>query len=60
MTNVPPRRDTAMLNGDGSLLIAFETVNPGAWAMHRHIGSHTDEVLHSSFWRESVRLNRWL
>lgn len=49
-----------MLNGDGSLLIAFETDNPGAWVMHRHIGSHTDEVLHCSFWRERVRLSRWL
>ncbi|KGO43560.1 Multicopper oxidase, type 1 [Penicillium expansum] len=42
-TNNPPRRDTAMLNGNGFLLIAFETDNPGAWLMHCHIGWHTDE-----------------
>lgn len=43
VTNNPPRRDTAMLNGNGFLLIAFETDNPGAWLMHCHIGWHTDE-----------------
>jgi hypothetical protein len=32
-----------MLNGNGFLLIAFETDNPGAWLMHCHIGWHTDE-----------------
>ncbi|CAI7666690.1 unnamed protein product [Penicillium discolor] len=42
-TDNPPRRDTAMLNGNGFLLIAFETDNPGAWLMHCHIGWHTDE-----------------
>lgn len=42
-TNNPPRRDTAMLNGNGFLLIAFETDNPGVWLMHCHIGWHTDE-----------------
>ncbi|KAJ5823072.1 hypothetical protein N7447_005412 [Penicillium robsamsonii] len=42
-TNNPPRRDTAMLAGNGFLLIAFETDNPGAWLMHCHIGWHTDE-----------------
>ncbi|KAJ6089994.1 hypothetical protein N7467_005210 [Penicillium canescens] len=42
-TNNPPRRDTAMLAGNGYLLIGFETDNPGAWLMHCHIGWHTDE-----------------
>jgi FtsP/CotA-like multicopper oxidase with cupredoxin domain len=42
-TNNPPRRDTAMLVGNGYLLIGFETDNPGAWLMHCHIGWHTDE-----------------
>ncbi|KGO64846.1 Multicopper oxidase, type 3 [Penicillium italicum] len=42
-TDNPPRRDTAMLNGNGFLLIAFETDNPGAWLMHCHIGWHTGE-----------------
>jgi hypothetical protein len=39
----PPRRDTAILAGNGYLLIAFETDNPGAWLMHCHIGWHMDE-----------------
>jgi FtsP/CotA-like multicopper oxidase with cupredoxin domain len=39
----PPRRDTAMLEGGGYLLIAFEADNPGAWLMHCHIGWHTNE-----------------
>lgn len=39
----PPRRDTAMLESNGYLLIAFEADNPGAWLMHCHIGWHTNE-----------------
>lgn len=39
----PPRRDTAMLESDGFLFIAFQTDNPGAWLMHCHIGWHTNE-----------------
>ncbi|KXG51018.1 Multicopper oxidase, type 3 [Penicillium griseofulvum] len=42
-TNNPPRRDTAMLVGNGFLFIAFETDNPGAWLMHCHIGWHVSE-----------------
>lgn len=39
----PPRRDTALLQSTGYLLIAFETDNPGAWLMHCHIGWHSSE-----------------
>ncbi|KAJ5318353.1 hypothetical protein N7476_004773 [Penicillium atrosanguineum] len=39
----PPRRDTAILESTGYLLIAFETDNPGAWLMHCHIGWHANE-----------------
>ncbi|KAI1473144.1 putative multicopper oxidase [Daldinia caldariorum] len=39
----PPRRDTAMLNPSGYLVLAFETDNPGVWLMHCHIGWHTSE-----------------
>jgi FtsP/CotA-like multicopper oxidase with cupredoxin domain len=42
-TTNPPRRDTALLQSNGYLLIAFETDNPGAWLMHCHIGWHTSE-----------------
>ncbi|KAJ5103962.1 hypothetical protein N7532_004491 [Penicillium argentinense] len=43
ITSNPPRRDTALLQSSGHLLIAFETDNPGAWLMHCHIGWHTSE-----------------
>ncbi|KAH9845136.1 Carbohydrate-binding module family 20 protein [Teratosphaeria destructans] len=39
----PPRRDTAMLNTNGWLALAFQTDNPGAWIMHCHITWHADE-----------------
>lgn len=42
-TDNPPRRDTAMLPGNGYLVMAWETDNPGAWLMHCHIGWHTTE-----------------
>ncbi|KAJ5239913.1 hypothetical protein N7468_004532 [Penicillium chermesinum] len=42
-TKNPPRRDTALLEGQGHLLIAFQTDNPGAWLMHCHIGWHVEE-----------------
>jgi FtsP/CotA-like multicopper oxidase with cupredoxin domain len=35
----PTRRDVAMLNAGGWLVIAFLTDNPGAWLMHCHIVS---------------------
>ncbi|KAJ9156302.1 Multicopper oxidase, type 2 [Pleurostoma richardsiae] len=41
----PPRRDTVMLPGDGYVVIAFYTDNPGAWLMHCHIAWHTTEGL---------------
>lgn len=36
----PPRRDTAILPGEGHLVLAFYTDNPGVWLMHCHIGWH--------------------
>ncbi|KAJ5794891.1 Multicopper oxidase type 3 [Penicillium paradoxum] len=45
----PPRRDTAVLAGNGYLLIAFQTNNPGAWLMHCHIGWHVNEGLALQF-----------
>ncbi|OJJ50277.1 hypothetical protein ASPZODRAFT_110537 [Penicilliopsis zonata CBS 506.65] len=39
----PPRRDTVMLPGDGYMVIAFQTNNPGAWLLHCHIGWHQAE-----------------
>lgn len=37
----PTRRDVAMLPANGWLVLAFETINPGAWLMHCHIVSPT-------------------
>ncbi|KAL4914974.1 multicopper oxidase-domain-containing protein [Aspergillus aurantiobrunneus] len=42
-TDNPPRRDTAMLEANGYLVMAWETDNPGAWLMHCHIGWHTTQ-----------------
>ncbi|UZP36623.1 hypothetical protein NXS19_004439 [Fusarium pseudograminearum] len=42
-TSNPPRRDTAMLPGNGYLVMAWETDNPGVWLCHCHIGWHTSE-----------------
>lgn len=39
----PPRRDVAMLPGDGYLVMSIKTDNPGVWLCHCHIGWHTEE-----------------
>lgn len=39
--NNPPRRDVAMLQGGGWLILAYPTDNPGAWLMHCHIGKYS-------------------
>lgn len=45
----PPRRDTATLPGDGYLVIAFKTDNPGAWLLHCHIAWHASEGMGIQF-----------
>jgi L-ascorbate oxidase len=47
--NNPPRRDTAMLAGNGWTVIGFQTDNPGAWLMHCHIVWHVDGGLAMEF-----------
>ncbi|KAF3761016.1 hypothetical protein M406DRAFT_83754 [Cryphonectria parasitica EP155] len=42
ITNAP-RRDVAMVPGDGYLVIAFVTDNPGTWLLHCHIAWHASE-----------------
>lgn len=49
VTRNPPRRDTAVLAGNGYLFMAFRTNNPGAWLMHCHIGWHVNEGLALQF-----------
>ncbi|TGJ88079.1 hypothetical protein E0Z10_g623 [Xylaria hypoxylon] len=44
LTN-PPRRDVVQLFGQGYIVIAFKTDNPGVWLMHCHIAWHTSEGL---------------
>ncbi|KAH6654743.1 Cupredoxin [Truncatella angustata] len=44
-TKNPPRRDTATLYGNGYLVIAFKTDNPGSWLIHCHIAFHASQGL---------------
>ncbi|KAL4918819.1 multicopper oxidase [Aspergillus aurantiobrunneus] len=41
----PPRRDVVLLPRNGFIVIAFRTDNPGAWAVHCHIGWHASAGL---------------
>jgi hypothetical protein len=41
----PPRRDVVLLPKNGFIVIAFRADNPGAWAVHCHIGWHASAGL---------------
>ncbi|TEA13776.1 Laccase [Colletotrichum sidae] len=45
----PTRRDVAQLPGNGWMVIAFRTDNPGAWLMHCHIAWHVSMGLSVQF-----------
>lgn len=45
----PPRRDVALLQGGGWLVIGYPTDNPGAWLMHCHIAFHVGMGLSIQF-----------
>jgi len=45
----PPRRDVSQLKGNGWLVIAYPTDNPGAWLMHCHIAFHVGMGLSVQF-----------
>lgn len=47
--NNPPRRDTAMLEVNGYLVIGFQIDNPGAWLMHCHIPWHASSGMAVQF-----------
>jgi FtsP/CotA-like multicopper oxidase with cupredoxin domain len=47
--NNPTRRDTAVLQKGGYLLIAFLADNPGMWIMHCHIAWHAAQGLSMQF-----------
>lgn len=59
-TSNPARRDTAMLPGNGYLIIAFQTDNPGAWLMHCHIGWHTTEGFALQFVERQDEILDWV
>jgi hypothetical protein len=40
VTTNPPRRDVAILPGEGYLVFGFLADNPGTWIVHCHIGWH--------------------
>ena len=45
----PPRRDVAILPGNGFLAIAFKKDNPGSWLLHCHIAWHASQGLAMQF-----------
>ncbi|KAK4446663.1 laccase [Podospora aff. communis PSN243] len=45
----PTRRDTTMLPGNGWLVVAFRSDNPGAWLFHCHIAWHVSQGLSVQF-----------
>jgi hypothetical protein len=47
--NNPTRRDTTMLPGNGWVVVAFQTDNPGAWLFHCHIAWHVSQGLSVQF-----------
>jgi FtsP/CotA-like multicopper oxidase with cupredoxin domain len=47
--NNPTRRDTTMLPGNGWLVVAFRSDNPGAWLFHCHIAWHVSQGLSVQF-----------
>ncbi|KAL5118439.1 laccase, multicopper oxidase, benzenediol:oxygen oxidorectuctase [Pleosporales sp. CAS-2024a] len=54
----PPRRDVAMLQARGWLVLAYTTNNPGAWLMHCHIAHHVGMGLSLQFLvrKQDIRL----
>src|SRR4051812_24984942 len=47
--NNPTRRDVTMLPGNGWLVVAFRSDNPGAWLFHCHIAWHVSQGLSIQF-----------
>jgi hypothetical protein len=45
----PTRRDVTMLPGNGWLVVAFRSDNPGAWLFHCHIAWHVSQGLSVQF-----------
>jgi FtsP/CotA-like multicopper oxidase with cupredoxin domain len=54
----PPRRDVTFLPGQGWVVLAFPTDNPGAWLMHCHIAWHISAGLGVQFLesKDQIRL----
>jgi FtsP/CotA-like multicopper oxidase with cupredoxin domain len=47
--NNPTRRDVTMLPGNGWIVVAFRSDNPGAWLFHCHIAWHVSQGLSIQF-----------
>ncbi|PGH13136.1 hypothetical protein AJ79_03843 [Helicocarpus griseus UAMH5409] len=54
----PPRRDTATMPGNGYIVIAFETDNPGSWLMHCHIAWHASQSMALQFIEREGEIGR--
>jgi FtsP/CotA-like multicopper oxidase with cupredoxin domain len=54
----PTRRDVTMLPGNGWVVIAFITNNPGAWLMHCHIAWHVAEGLGVQFLERASEIEK--
>ncbi|KAH3671003.1 hypothetical protein OGAPHI_000714, partial [Ogataea philodendri] len=42
---VPVRRDTMMVNGNGNMVLRFQATNPGVWFFHCHLDFHLEQGL---------------
>ncbi|KAF1978938.1 hypothetical protein BU23DRAFT_191023 [Bimuria novae-zelandiae CBS 107.79] len=56
----PPRRDTAMLNANGHLVLAYRTDNPGAWLLHCHIGWHAGSGMSLQILERQDEITKWI
>ncbi|KAK8251226.1 laccase-1 precursor [Phyllosticta capitalensis] len=56
----PIRRDTAMLPGQGYMIMAFPADNPGAWLMHCHIAWHVGQGFSLQFLEQRDQVLRTL
>lgn len=55
---VPMRRDTVIINQNGSLVLRFTADNPGIWLFHCHIEWHILQGLTSTFLEAPAELKR--
>ena len=54
----PVRRDVAQMPGNGWVVFAFRTDNPGCWLLHCHIGWHVSQGLGIQFLERRSEIKR--